>query len=106
VRAEGVPPQARRELTQAECRIITRIAEKHISANSMKLRLPTMAKFQLHLIARIDDTAHVRFADLKVHPEFDFLLTFDFVGQKIVMKNARLRSRSSLEPTILTFVCS
>lgn len=75
VRAEGVAPQARRELTQAEFRLIIRIAEKNISTNSLKLRLPTMAKFQLHLIARIDDTAHVRFADLKSHPQFNFALT-------------------------------
>ena len=75
VRSEGVPSQARRALTEAEFCIIMRIAEKHVSSNTLKLRLPTMAKFQVHLIARIDDTAHLRFADLKVHPQFDFALT-------------------------------
>jgi hypothetical protein len=33
-----------------------------------------MAKFQLHLIARIDDTAHVKAEDFKEHHQFDFAL--------------------------------
>jgi hypothetical protein len=34
-----------------------------------------MSKFQLHLIARIDDTAHVLAKEVKVHNHFDFALT-------------------------------
>jgi hypothetical protein len=75
VRAEGVPPQARRELTESEFRCIIRIAEKYCDVVAIQLRLPTVAKFQLHLIARIDDTAHVRIADIRVHPHHDFALT-------------------------------
>ena len=33
-----------------------------------------MMKFQVHLIARIDDTSNVKACDLKVHPQFDFAL--------------------------------
>ena len=75
VRAEGDPPQARRELTEAEFRCIIRIAEQHPDVISMQLRLPTVCKFQLHLIARIDDTTHVRIADIRVHQHHDFALT-------------------------------
>jgi hypothetical protein len=74
VRSEGVPSQARRALTKEEFRLLIRITEQQRNMFEYNLRLPTMMKFQLHLIARIDDTAHVNACDLKVHPEFEYAL--------------------------------
>jgi hypothetical protein len=74
VRAEGVPSQARRPISPEEFRLLIRIAERG-NEIPLQIRLPTMAKFQLHLIARIDDTAHVKCNDLSVHPNFDFALS-------------------------------
>jgi hypothetical protein len=73
VRAEGVPSQARREFTIEEFREIIRIAEKDDSFE-VKVRLPTVCKLQFHLIARVDDTAHLLCNELKIHPQFDFAL--------------------------------
>jgi hypothetical protein len=69
VRGIGVVSQARRALTIAEFRELVRIAQRDDSI-ALKLRLPTMSKFQLHLIARIDDTAHVLSQELNIHPHF------------------------------------
>jgi hypothetical protein len=41
-----------------------------------------MMKFQVHLIARIDNTAHLKACDLKVHPQFDFALSVKFCWTK------------------------
>jgi hypothetical protein len=57
VRAEGVPSQARRDLTLLQFREVTAIAEKATDF-SLLLRIPTFIKFQDHLIARVDDTAN------------------------------------------------
>jgi hypothetical protein len=75
VRAEGVPSQARRALSTEEFRLLIRVCERHTNMFAYCLRLPAMMKFQLHLIARIDDTAHVKSCDLKVHPLFEFALS-------------------------------
>ena len=72
---EGVPSQARRDVSTEEFRLLLRIAESHMNSFEYCLRLPTMMKFQLHLIARIDDTSHVKACDFKVHPEFEFALS-------------------------------
>lgn len=74
VRKEGVPSQARRALLTHEFRLLLRIAERNASF-ALHLRLPTMAKFQVHLIARIDDTVNVNFSDLRVHPQYEFALS-------------------------------
>jgi hypothetical protein len=75
VRAEGVPSQARRAFLPEEFRLVLRIVERFTSLFELQVRLPTMAKFQVHLIARIDDTSHVKSCDLKVHPQFEFALS-------------------------------
>jgi hypothetical protein len=75
VRSEGVPSRARRALTTDEFRLLIRITERQRHLFEFHIRLPTMMKFQVHLIARIDDTAHVKACDLKVHPLFDFALS-------------------------------
>lgn len=73
VRGEGVPSEARRAFLPDESRLVLRIAER---CNSVfALQLTTMAKFQVHLIARIDVTAHVKLSELKVHSQFDFALS-------------------------------
>jgi hypothetical protein len=85
-RDKGIPSQARRELTKAEFCIIIRISEKNHTVPNLQIRLPTMAKFQLHLIACIDDTAHVRLKDLRVHPQHDFALTICLCWTKNCME--------------------
>lgn len=74
VRAEGVPSQARRALLPDEFRLLLRIAQRNHAVFALNLRLPTMAKFQVHLIARIDDTVHVKLDDIHIHPQFEFAL--------------------------------
>lgn len=73
--SEGVPSQARRALLPDELRLLLRIAQRNSAVFALNLQLPTMAKFQVHLIARIDDTVHVKLDDFHIHPQFEFALS-------------------------------
>jgi hypothetical protein len=75
VRGEGVQSVARRALSLDEFCLVMRICERFPNMYELSVRLPTMMKFQVHLIARIDDTAHVKFSDIHVHAQFEFALT-------------------------------
>jgi hypothetical protein len=73
VRGEAVPSNARREFTLEEFRKIIHIAQ-HDDTFNMSVRLPTIYKLQLHLIARVDDTVHIMASELKIHSQFEFAL--------------------------------
>jgi hypothetical protein len=74
VRAQGVPSQARRDITVDEYREIINITKQHTDFG-LTVRLPCMTKFQIHLIARVDDTTHIFANELKIHPKFPFALS-------------------------------
>jgi hypothetical protein len=73
VRSEGVPSQARRDFTLDEFRTIISIAQQS-DLFSVKVRLPTICKLQLHLISRVDDTCHILSNELRVYSSFPFAL--------------------------------
>ena len=73
VHGEGVSSQARRALTLAEFRSLVGMAANSETFN-LQVRIPCILKFQVHLIARVDDTAHVLMNKIRAHGMFDYAL--------------------------------
>ena len=70
---EGVSSQARRALTLPEFRSLVGMAPNSETFN-LQVRIPCILKFQVHLIARVDDAAHVLMSELRAHGLFDYAL--------------------------------
>jgi hypothetical protein len=51
-----------------------------------KCMIPTACKFQYTMVARLDDTAHLKEEDLKPNPEFPFALLCQMCWSKNVME--------------------
>jgi hypothetical protein len=73
VRAEGVPSQARRDLTVEEYRLIVEYAKKHTDF-PLLVRFTCLTKLQINMIARIDDVSNIFANELRCHPQIDFAL--------------------------------
>ena len=73
VHGEGVSLQARRALTLPEFHSLVGMAPNSDTFN-LQVRIPCFLKFQVHLIARVDDTAHVLMSELWAHGLFDYTL--------------------------------
>ena len=73
VRGEGVSSQVRRALTLAEFHSLVGMAPNSETFN-LQVRIPCILKFQVHLIARVDDAAHVLMNELRAHGMFDYAL--------------------------------
>ena len=63
---------------------------------NLQVRIPCILKFQVHLIARVDDTAHVLMSELWAHGLFDYALRVHVRW----MKNC-LEERDTLKQIIL-----
>ena len=63
VHGEGVSSQVRCALTLPEFRSLVGMAPNSETFN-LQVRIPCMLKFQVHLIARVDDAAHVLMSKL------------------------------------------
>ena len=88
VRRQGRAPLARRELTMAEWRLTMRLLEDGgiVGRNfNLQTKLPCMMKLQVHVIARADDTTHIRSDALKQHHRFPFCLQIRLNWSKNVM---------------------
>ena len=70
---EGVCLQVRCALTLPEFRSLVGIAPNSETFN-LQVRIPCILKIQVHLIARVDDAAHVLMSKLRVHGMFDCAL--------------------------------
>jgi hypothetical protein len=65
-RKQGAPPQARRSIKErAYCLLHSLLKESN--NNMWRYAIPAIINFQLHLIARIDDTPQLRLDHLKIH---------------------------------------
>ena len=73
VRRQGAPSQARRALLAAEYESIIRIL-RNSTDPTHKYLCPAFHMFQFNLIARVDDTAHLKKENIRTHPEFPFAL--------------------------------
>jgi hypothetical protein len=73
VRRQGAPSQARRALLAAEYELIIRIL-RNSTDPTHKYLCPAFHMFQFNLIARVDDTAHLKKENIRTHPEFNFSL--------------------------------
>ena len=68
-------------------------------------KLPAMLKLQFHLIGRTDDICNLETKDLRENEEFPGLLFKQkWLGARMLMKNKIVPIKSSLVPTIPTFV--
>ena len=63
---------------------------------NLQVRIPCILKFQVHLIARVDDTAHVLMRELRAHGLFDYALRVHLRWTKNC-----LEERDALEQIIL-----
>ncbi len=54
------------------------------------------AKFQFHMIARLDDTCRFEFKDLKTHPQLSFALLARMCWSKNVCVGLRMQIRSEM----------
>ena len=73
VRGEGVSLQVRRALTLAEFHSLVGMAPNSETFN-LQVCIPCILKFQVHLIARVDDAAQVLMNKLRAHGMFDYAL--------------------------------
>ena len=73
VRGEGVSSQVRRALTLPEFRSLVGMVPNSETFN-LQVRIPCILKFQVHLIARVDDAAHVLMNKIWAHGMFDYAL--------------------------------
>ena len=71
VRGEGVSLQAQRALTLPEFRSLVGMAPNSETYN-LQVRIPSILKFQVHLIGRVDDAAHVLMSELWANGLFDY----------------------------------
>ena len=94
-RGEGVSSQARRALTLPEFCSLVGMAPNSETFN-LQVRIPCILKFQVHLIARVDDAAHVLMSKLRAHGMFDYALQVHLRWTKNC-----LEERDALEQIIL-----
>ena len=95
VRGEGVSSQARRALTLPEFRSLIGMATNSETFN-LQVRIPSILKFQVHLIARVDDAAHVLMNKIRAHGMLDYALRVRLRWTKNC-----LEERDALEQIIL-----
>ena len=53
---------------------------------NLQVRIPCILKFQVHLIARVDDAAHVLMSELRAHGLFNYALRVHLSWQKTVWR--------------------
>ena len=73
VRKQGAPSKARRALKVAEYESIINVLRRSDDTTKRFLQVAFHA-YQLHMIARLDDTAHVKKDNIKSHLDYDFCL--------------------------------
>ena len=73
VRGEGVSSQARHAPTLPEFCSLVGMAPNSETFN-LQVHIPCLLKFQVHLIAKVDDAAHVLMSELWAHGLFDYAL--------------------------------
>ena len=74
--------QARHALTLPEFCSLVGMAPNSDTFN-LQVRIPCILKFQVHLIARVDDTAHVLMSELWAHGLVDYSLRVHLRWTKI-----------------------
>ena len=70
VHGEGVSSQVGRALTLPEFRSLAPNSETF----NLQVHIPCILKFQVHLIARVDNAAYVLMSELQAHGLFDYAL--------------------------------
>ena len=73
VHGEGVSLQARHALTLPEFRSLVGMAPNSDTFN-LQVHIACILKFQVHLIARVDDAEHVLMSELQAHGLFNYTL--------------------------------
>ena len=86
VRGEGAPSNAKRALKQVEFRKTITLFRAEDNDWNHKWRYPMMARWQYHLIGRIDDVCHFKVDDPRGHGDFDFCLKTRVRWSKNVME--------------------
>jgi hypothetical protein len=69
-RKKGRPSCARRDMKRDEYRMIIRILEAKLGNYELQGKVPTMLKFQFHIIAWTDDITNLETGDLRSHNTF------------------------------------
>jgi hypothetical protein len=70
VRKLGKPSQAKRDMKRSEFSKTLRILERAENNYELQAKVPTMIKFQFHIIGRTDDLTNLETNDLRSHPLF------------------------------------
>ena len=74
VRGEGAPSNAKRPLKQIEFRKSIMLFRAENNDWNHRWRYPMMARWQYHLIGRLDDVSNFKVSDPCGHGDFDFCL--------------------------------
>jgi hypothetical protein len=83
-RKQGKPSQARRNAEASEFEQIIALTEAD-NQQQHRLLISAFFRFQLHLIARVDDVSKVYCVDIRPHPLFNFALLTKLCWSKNVM---------------------
>lgn len=87
VRKQGRPPKAKRDMKRNEFRKTLRLLEAQEGCYDMQSKMPSMLKFQFHIIARTDDITNLETNDLRSHDTFgNFALQVKVSWSKNVME--------------------
>ena len=74
VRKLGVASKARRPLNEGEFRKIVKMLKESEGGPTWKYGVPAQMCFQVHLIARMDDSMNILLENVATHPRFPFCL--------------------------------
>jgi hypothetical protein len=66
-RKQGRPSCAKRDMKREEYRMTMRILEANLGNYDLQGKVPTMFKFQFHIIARTEDITNLKTGDLRSH---------------------------------------
>jgi hypothetical protein len=88
-------------MEKSEFEQMVRILESFADNHSQHYMHPTMYKFQLHMVAHLEDTAHLEKKDIKQCPEFPFALLCQLCWSKNVREERDALDQLLLGPMAL-----
>jgi hypothetical protein len=69
-RKQGHPSCAKRDMKREEYRMTMRIIDAKLGKYELHGKIPTMLKFQFHIIAQTDDITNLETGNLRSHNKF------------------------------------
>ena len=105
VHGAGVSSQAWHALTLPEFHSLVGMAPNSETFN-LQVCIPCIMKFQVHLIARVDDAAHVLMSELWAHGLFDYALRVHLRWMKNCLEESDAPEQIILGSSDQDFLCS